>query len=130
MAVARNSGITALRGRGRRRTNRIASLKAPASGGGVNLGTQGMPGPGGAQLARRVASGAISQEQAQKTMQQRQTLRKAYGADWRTKAYGDLGYVRRTRQALAKNPSNPQLIALNKQLMQRRKYLLDKAMNG
>lgn len=78
----------------------------------------------GRQLTSRVQSGAISQEQAQKTAQQRQLLEKAFGADWRTKVFGDAGYVRRARGAMAKNPQDPQVAALNKQLMERRQKAL------
>lgn len=138
-----NGGITAP-GLGRRRPptdrqNEIARVGRSARvrnqgqmqrlpGGGLQQGTAVgnavMPGPGGAQLARRVASGAINQEQAQRTMQQRQTLRKAFGPDFRQKVFGDVGYLQRTRAALAKDPNNPQVAALNKQLMQRRQKML------
>ncbi len=101
--------------------------KGAERGQGVGLGTQAMPGPGGGQLARRVESGAITGDQAQKTMQQRQTLQKAFGPDWRTKVFGDRGYMQRTRTALAKNPKNPRLAALNKKLMERRQQMLEAA---
>lgn len=81
----------------------------------------------GGQLERRVSSGAIDMAQAKKVAGQRQTLRKAYGKDWRNKVYGDTGYARRTRTALAKNPTSQRLQALNKQLMERRKRLLKRA---
>jgi len=96
-------------------------------GGNAGLSGQAMPGPGGAQLERRVQAGAITQEQAQKTMQQRQTLQKAFGKDWRTKVYGDRGYAQRTRSALAKNPDSARLAALNKKLMERRSKMLEAA---
>lgn len=91
------------------------------------VGQQGMPGPGGAQLQRRVKSGAISKEQAEKTMKQRQTLQKAFGKDWRTKVFGDRGYMQRTRVARSKNPKSPKLAALEKRLKERRSKMLDVA---
>src|SRR5690349_15240816 len=47
------------------------------------IGPQALPGPGGAQLERRVQSGKITQEEADRTMKQRQTLKAAFGPDWR-----------------------------------------------
>jgi hypothetical protein len=88
-----------------------------------SLGGQSIAGLGG-QLSRRVQSGAITQEQAQRTQQQRQTLEKAFGSDWRKKVFGDRGYAQRTRSALAKNPQNAQVAALNQKLMERRKQML------
>jgi hypothetical protein len=90
------------------------------------IGSAMQPGLG-AQLSSRVQSGAIDQGQAQKTMQQRQTLEKAYGKNWRTKVFGDRGYAQRTRKALSKNPDSARLAALNKKLMERRKTMLTKA---
>ena len=91
-----------------------------------SLGGQAVPGLG-RQLTRRVQGGAISQEQAQRTAQQRQTLEKAFGPDWRVKVFGDRGYAQRTRAAFAKEPQNPQVAALNKKLMERRKQMLEVA---
>lgn len=45
----------------------------------------------GGQLAGRVATGAINEQQATKVAQQRQTLRKAFGSDWRKQVYGQGG---------------------------------------
>lgn len=45
----------------------------------------------GQQLTNRVNSGRISQEQAEKTAQQRQTLKKAFGSDWRSQVYAGSG---------------------------------------
>lgn len=81
----------------------------------------------GGQLQRRVKSGAIDQAQAEQTARQRQTFKAAFGPDWRAKVYGDRGYAQRTRTALAKNPDNPQVAALNKQLMARRQQMLEAA---
>ena len=143
MARTMNNGGTAARGRGRGRGQmqrlpggnlpKTGQTPRPARGRGVSngqragIGNAGMPGPGGAQLERRVQSGAITQEQAQKTMQQRQTLQKAFGKDWRTKVFGDRGYAQRTRKALNKNPDSARLAALNKKLMERRSTMLTAA---
>jgi len=51
----------------------------------------------GTQLANRVASGAIDQAQAAKVAQQRQTLKKAFGPDWRSKVFAGSG-AREIRQ--------------------------------
>jgi len=48
------------------------------------------PGLGG-QLSRRVASGAISESQAQRTATQRDLLKEAFGSDWRTQVFGKGG---------------------------------------
>ncbi len=90
----------------------------------IGLGGQAIPGSGGRQLQSRVQSGAITQEQAQKTMGQRQTLEKAFGKDWRTQVFGDRGYAQRTRKALSKHPDSARLAALNKKLMERRSQML------
>jgi hypothetical protein len=53
-----------------------------------------LPNPSGGlgrQLSNRVASGAVSASQAKRTMQQRQTLKKAFGSDWRSKVYAGGG---------------------------------------
>jgi hypothetical protein len=43
-----------------------------------------------------VQSGAITQQQAQRTAQQRQTLEKAFGPNWRQKVFGvNVGALRR-----------------------------------
>ena len=81
----------------------------------------------GRQLERRVKSGSITQERAQKTSTQRQTLRKAFGKDWRVKVFGDRGFAHRTRVAAAKDPSDPQVGALGAQLTKRRKQMLARA---
>lgn len=51
----------------------------------------------GAQLQGRMRSGAINQAQAQKTARQRQTLKKAFGSDWRSQVYAGSG-VKEIRQ--------------------------------
>ena len=43
------------------------------------------------QLQKRVQSGAISGSQARQTLQERQTLKAAFGEDWRTQTFGKGG---------------------------------------
>jgi len=50
-----------------------------------------MPAQLGSQLTRKVKRGEISRGRARKTVQERQTFKAAYGADWRTKVYGQGG---------------------------------------
>lgn len=83
--------------------------------------------PIGDQLQRRVKSGAITAEQAQRTARERQTLKKKFGADWRDELPGGAGAFRKARALLAKSPDNPKLIALNKRLQGRRQQLLEAA---
>lgn len=45
----------------------------------------------GAQLSKRVSSGAISEQQAQRTSQQRALLKRAFGDDWRSQVFGQGG---------------------------------------
>lgn len=51
----------------------------------------------GAQLQARVQSGAIDRKQALQTARQRQTLKKAFGSDWRSKVFAGSG-VKEIRQ--------------------------------
>lgn len=44
-----------------------------------------------AQLQQRVKSGAVTQQRAQQTAQERQTLKAAFGNDWRKQVYGQGG---------------------------------------
>lgn len=81
----------------------------------------------GRQLSRRVSSGEISQEQAERTAQERSVLAKTYGPDWRRKVYGDRGYTQRTRRQLAENPNDPALQALYTNLLKRRQSMLNRA---
>lgn len=132
-------GLGGSRPRGRRGNNEARRLpggglprSGPMLGGNRSRGKMGvsgaaLPGPGGAQLMRRVQAGKIDMEQAQRTMKQRQTLAKAFGKDWRTKVYGDRGYAQRTRLAARKEPDNTQVGALNKKLMERRSQMLKAA---
>lgn len=74
----------------------------------------------GRQLSRRVATGAITEKQARRTAGERQSLKAAYGDDWRNKVFGGQGKIAQARQMLAKNPGNAKLIALNKRLQGQR----------
>lgn len=100
---------------------------AKGGGGKPGLGEQALPGPGGAQLERRVQSGKITQAQAQQTMKQRQTLAKAFGPDWRDQLQVGGKSFAQVRKGLAKNPGNPKLAALNKKLLGNRKAALEAA---
>lgn len=91
------------------------------------VGAAGLPGPGGRQLAARVSSGAITGEQAQRTLQQRQTLQKALGPNWREqlqvggKSFADVN------KGLKANPQDPTLAALRKKLLTNRQSVLERA---
>ena len=117
------------RGRGQRGVGAQGKGQGAVKGKGVGVGGGALPGPGGRQLAARVSSGAITQEQAQKTMQQRQTLAKAFGPDWREKISGGAGgkSFADVNAGLKKNPKDPKLAALRKKLLEGRKSLLEKA---
>lgn len=52
----------------------------------AGIGAGGIPGLGH-QLTRRLQSGEIDEEQAKRTAKQRQTLKAAYGSDWRSEMY-------------------------------------------
>lgn len=79
------------------------------------------PVPLGKQLAGRVQSGAIDRSQALKTARQRQTLKKAFGSDWRSKVYAGSG-VKEIRQG---GPfANPQIRAERSKGLERAKRKL------
>jgi hypothetical protein len=110
------------RGRGRQDKGQGA-----AKGKGIGVGGAALPGPGGRQLAARVSSGKITSEQAQRTMQQRQTLAKAFGKDWREKlSVGGQSFAG-VRGGLKKKPGNAKLAAINKKLLANRKAMLEAA---
>lgn len=97
------------------------------AGKGPGIGGAALPGPGGRQLAARVASGAITGQQAQRTMGQRQTFQKAFGKDFRSqlevggKSFADVNAM------LKKNPGNAKLAALRKRLVENRSKVLEAA---
>jgi hypothetical protein len=117
-----NGGTQAPGPRGRR-----GGGQGTGKGGGVGLGGAAMPGPGGRQLQARVSSGAITQEQAQKTMQQRQTLAKAFGPDWRSKLSVGGKSFSQVNAGLKKNPGNAKLAAIRKKLIANRSSVLEGA---
>lgn len=99
-------------------------------GKGVGVGNAAMPGPGGRQLQARVESGQITQEQAQRTMQQRQTLAKALGSDWREKLQvGGQSFAQVNKQLKA-NPGNAKLAAIRQKLVANRSKVLAGARKG
>lgn len=93
-------------------------------GGGAALGGQALPGPGGRQLQARVASGAITNEQAQRTMGQRQTLAKAFGPGFREKLQVGGKSFADVNKGLKANPGDATLAALRKKLLENRKAVL------
>lgn len=98
--------------------------RGAANGKGVGVGGAALPGPGGRQLAARVASGKITQEQADRTMQQRQTLKKALGEDWRDKLQvGGTSFAQVNKQLKA-NPGNAKLAAIRQKLVANRSKVL------
>lgn len=137
-----NGGTTAPRGVGRGRVNppgrgmmnppgegpvRPRKGQGAMNGKGIGVGGAALPGPGGRQLAARVASGAITQEQAQRTMHQRQTLAKAFGPDWRNKISAGGQSFADVNKGLKANPKNPKLVALRKKLLASRTTALQAA---
>lgn len=107
--------------------NQGAGNQGGGGGGKAGIGGAALPGPGGRQLAARVSSGAITQQQAQKTMSQRQTLAKALGPDWRSKlSVGGKSFAQ-VNAGLKKNPGNAKLAALRKKLVANRSSVLEGA---
>ncbi|HXR30525.1 MAG TPA: hypothetical protein VN752_05250 [Solirubrobacterales bacterium] len=97
------------------------------NGKGIGVSGAAMPGPGGRQLAARVASGAITQEQADRTMKQRQTLAKALGPDWREKlSVGGQSFAE-VNKGLKASPDNAKLAAIRKKLVANRAKVLTAA---
>lgn len=101
-----------------------SSRQGKGTKGGAGVGGAALPGPGGRQLAARVSSGAITQEQADRTMKQRQTLAKALGPNWRDKLQvGGKSFAQVNRQLKA-NPGNAKLAALRQKLVANRSKVL------
>jgi hypothetical protein len=98
-----------------------------ASPGKAGVSGQALPGPGGRQLAARVAAGAITQQQAQRTMQQRQTLKKELGPNFRDKLQVGGKSFADVNRGLKKNPDSAKLAALRKKLLENRKSVLEAA---
>lgn len=114
-------------GQGPARASRGRGSSKGVGGKGAGIGGAALPGPGGRQLAARVSSGAITQEQADRTMQQRRTLRKSLGPDWREKlSVGGKSFAQ-VNAGLKKNPGNAKLAALRKKLATNRSSLLENA---
>lgn len=98
-----------------------------AGPGKAGVSGQALPGPGGRQLAARVAAGAITAEQAKRTMGQRQTLAKTYGSGFREKLQVGGKSFADVNAALKKNPDSSKLAALRKKLLENRKSVLEAA---
>lgn len=118
-----NGGGPQAPGRGRGRGQGQGAGQGQQAG----VGGGGMVGPGGRQLSARVSSGKITQEQAQRTMKQRQTLAKALGPDWRDKLQVGGKSFAQVNAGLKKNPGSPKLAALRKKLTANRTTLLQNA---
>lgn len=105
--------------------NPLRAARAPQGGAGGN-GRNGGNGGGlqlGDQLQHRVQSGAITQQQAQRTAQQRQTLEKAFGPNWRQRVFGvNVGNLRSGLAGGKKG--NPRYQAAYKAALERRKQML------
>lgn len=80
----------------------------------------------GAQLSRRVSSGAIDQAQAQQVAKDRALLEQVYGPNWRDKVFGGAGRVRRLRQNVASDEPGNSKDRLQ-ELLAKRKSFLEKA---
>lgn len=81
----------------------------------------------GGQLSRRVQSGAIDDQQAQRVAGERQLLEAKFGPQWREKVYGQTGAFQNARTKLAANPQSDRLKALVEQLMAKRKGAVEGA---
>jgi hypothetical protein len=114
-------------GRGRGQNGVPGSPRQNGAGGKAGVGGAALPGPGGRQLAARVSAGAIDQQQAQRTMQQRQTLAKAFGKDFRSKLEVGGKSFADVNKGLKANPGNAKLAALRKKLLENRKAVLASA---
>jgi hypothetical protein len=101
--------------------------KGIGGGKGAGVGGAALPGPGGRQLAAKLASGAIDKSQAQRTMQQRQTLAKTFGKDFRSKLEVGGKSFADVNKGLKANPGNAKLAALRKRLLENRKSVLEQA---
>lgn len=72
-------------------------------------------------------SGAITGDQAQRTMQQRQTLAKALGPNWRDKLMVGGESFAKVNKQLKANPGNAKLAAIRKKLVNNRSKVLEAA---
>lgn len=81
----------------------------------------------GAQLSRRVASGAIDQQQAEQVAHDRALLEQAYGPNWRDRVFGGAGVVQGLRQDVASHTNEFGAKAKLGEILAKRKRLLGKA---
>lgn len=81
----------------------------------------------GAQLTRRVSSGAITPEQAQRTAQQRRLLSRAYGPEWRKRVFGAPGKALRARLTMAEHPNAEMPQQNYQQMLAKRTAMLKRA---
>lgn len=110
---------------GRRRSNGGTGYNSPRA---AALGQAQQPGLG-RQLSSRVSSGAITQNQAERTQRQRQLLQSRYGADWRDQVYGGQGRIQKLRaQAQQGGLESGRAKGILAQLMEARKQAIARAM--
>lgn len=96
-------------------------------GGKPALGNAAPTTPGGRQLQAKVQAGSLTSTQAKRTTQQRQTLAKALGPDWRSKlTVGGESFAQVNKQLKA-NPKNAKLAAIRKKLVTNRSKVLTAA---
>lgn len=121
-ALGNNGGTPAPAGARGKRGN-----AGNVGGGKPGIGGAQLVGPGGRQLQAKVDSGAITAEQAKRTLGQRQTLAKALGPNWRDKlTVGGKSFAQVNKQLKA-NPGNAKLAAIRKKLITNRSKVLEAA---
>lgn len=99
---------------------RTAAAQNPAVGGAVNTAI-------GSQLQRRVESGAIDDQQAQRVAGERALLEAKFGPDFREKVFGATGAFQKARTQAAANPENERLQAVLDRLLAKRKKAVGQA---
>lgn len=120
-----NGGIAAPAGNRRRRSSGGTEYTSPRA---AAIGQAQQPGFG-RQLSSRVASGAITQQQAQRTQRQRQLLENSLGSDWRQQVYGGQGRIKKLRaQAQEGGLESGRAKGILQQLLEARKQALARAM--
>lgn len=82
----------------------------------------------GNQLGSRLQRGVIDEDQAERTMRERQLLEQSLGEDWRQQLFGGEGRVKRLRaEAATENEGSDRARQILEQLMQLRRDALMKA---
>ena len=81
----------------------------------------------GAQLQRRVKSGAIDDQQAKRVAGERSLLEAKFGPDFREKAFGGTGAFQKARSQVAANPDSERLQNVLDKLKSKRKTAVNQA---